>query len=73
MLNTFTTLSTIVADGGHEIVNELPVPAWVFGVAVFLILMFLLLATLSLKSVALRHDDPVSTDVDTTGGHGSHH
>ena len=68
-------LMTVLAEGGHHIVNELPFPAWVFGVAIFAIFMFLLLATLSLRSVSQRHESP-STDVAHHGGsagHGSGH
>lgn len=72
---TMLNLMTVLAEDGHHIVNELPFPAWVFGWAIFAIFMFLLLATLSLRSVSQRHDDP-STDVAHHGGsagHGSSH
>jgi len=45
------------------VVNELPVDPLVYGTAIFAALMFLLLAIMSLRSVALRPETPASTDV----------
>lgn len=44
-------------------VNQLPVPPIVYGVVLFAALMFLLLAIMSLRSVALRPDTPSTSDV----------
>lgn len=54
-------LMTVLAQEGHHVVNELPIPTWAYGGAVFAILMFLLLATLSLRSVSLRYEAPSTT------------
>lgn len=48
------------------VVNELPVDPLVYGIAIFAALMFLLLAIMSLRSVALRPDTPAPTDVAQT-------
>lgn len=48
------------------VVNELFVDPLVYGIAIFAALMFLLLAVMSLRSVALRPDTPASTDVAQT-------
>jgi|GEM_PF-2004472 len=50
-------------EAEHEIVNVLPVDPMVYGIAIFAALMFLLLAIMSLRSVALRPDTPASTNV----------
>ena len=44
-------------------VTELPFDPPVYGFAIFAALMFLLLAIMSLRSVALRREAPASTDV----------
>lgn len=53
-------MNTIIAAANSHVVNELPVPAWVYGVVVFALLMFLLLATMSLRSVTLRREVPTT-------------
>lgn len=50
------------AAAEEAVINELPVEPIVYGVAIFAALMFLLLAVMSLRSVALRPETP-STDV----------
>lgn len=52
------------AAAEEGVVNELPVDPIVYGLAIFAALMFLLLAIMSLRSVALRREAPTSTDVD---------
>lgn len=52
------------AAAKETVVNELPVDPLVYGIAIFAALMFLLLAVMSLRSVALRPDTPTSTDVE---------
>ncbi|HEY4557141.1 MAG TPA: hypothetical protein VIG82_03005 [Enteractinococcus sp.] len=52
------------AAAEETVVNELPVDPLVYGIAIFAALMFLLLAVMSLRSVALRPDTPTSTDVE---------
>ncbi|MBB4735112.1 hypothetical protein [Micrococcus cohnii] len=54
MLNSLVLASA----EGHHIVNELPVPTWVFGAVTFVILMALLFVTMSFRSVGLRHSEP---------------
>lgn len=54
------------AAAEEAVVNELPVDPIFYGLAIFAALMFLLLAIMSLRSVALRRDAPASTDVDQT-------
>ncbi|MDY6055141.1 hypothetical protein [Micrococcus sp.] len=75
MLNTALTLA---AAGGHEgghIVNELPMhPIW-YGVIVFVALMALLMAIMSMRSVGLRHPEPTTAMRPHGGadhGRGSH-
>lgn len=51
------------AAAEETVVNQLPVDPLVYGIAIFAALMFLLLAIMSLRSVALRPEAPVSTDV----------
>ena len=58
MLNTSLILAA--AEGGHHIVNELPMdPVW-YGVITFALLMAALLAVLSMRSVGLRHPAPTT-------------
>lgn len=56
-------MEQFLAAAEHAVVNELPVDPLVYGIAIFAALMFLLLAILSIRSVALRPDAPASTDV----------
>lgn len=51
------------AAAESAVVNELPVDPLVYGIAIFAALMFLLLAIMSLRSVAQRREAPASTDV----------
>ena len=51
------------AAAEETVVNQLPVDPLVYGIAIFAALMFLLLAIMSLRSVALRPEAPASTDV----------
>ncbi len=51
------------AAEAEAVVNELPVDPLVYGIAIFAALMFLLLAIMSLRSVAMRPDTPASTAV----------
>ncbi|WP_136090323.1 hypothetical protein [Auritidibacter ignavus] len=64
MLSHLTTLGS-----GPQIVNELPVEPWAYGVAVFVILMCLLFATMSLRSVRRRHQAPGSEVVTRDRAH----
>jgi hypothetical protein len=50
------------AAAEETVVNELPVDPLVYGIAIFAALMFLLLAIMSLRSVAQRPETP-TTDV----------
>ena len=52
------------AAAEETVVNELPVDPLVYGIAIFAALMLMLLAVMSLRSVALRPDTPTSTDVE---------
>lgn len=45
----------VAAEEAHHIVNELPMPAFVFGVVVFAILTALAIVTFSFRDVAHRH------------------
>ncbi|HJF13835.1 MAG TPA: hypothetical protein K8V32_03395 [Enteractinococcus helveticum] len=56
-------MELFLAAADAAVVNELPVNPIVYGIAIFAALMFLLLAIMSLRSVALRPDAPASTDV----------
>ena len=56
-------MELFLAAAEVPVVNELPVDPLVYGIAIFAALMFLLLAIMSLRSVALRPDTPASTDV----------
>lgn len=56
-------MEMFLAAAEEAVVNELPVDPLVYGIAIFAALMFLLLAIMSLRSVAMRPDAPVSTDV----------
>ena len=56
-------MELFLAAADAAVVNELPVNPIVYGIAIFSALMFLLLAIMSLRSVALRPDAPASTDV----------
>lgn len=56
-------MELFTAAAEAAVVNELPVDPIVYGVAIFAALMFLLLAIMSLRSVALRPDTPATTDV----------
>ena len=56
-------MQPFLAAAEETVVNELPVDPLVYGIAIFAALMFLLLAIMSLRSVAIRPDTPASTDV----------
>ncbi len=56
-------MELFLAAAEEAVVNELPVDPLVYGIAIFAALMFLLLAIMSLRSVALRADTPTTTDV----------
>ncbi|OAV59910.1 hypothetical protein [Enteractinococcus helveticum] len=56
-------MELFLAAAEEAVVNELAVHPMVYGIAIFAALMFLLLAIMSLRSVALRPDTPASTDV----------
>lgn len=56
-------MELFLAAAEVAVVNELPVNPLVYGIAIFAALMFLLLAIMSLRSVALRPDTPATTDV----------
>lgn len=45
----------LAAEEGHHVVNELPFPAPLFGVIMFVILLVLALVTFSFRDVANRH------------------
>ncbi|GAA2043038.1 hypothetical protein GCM10009720_24740 [Yaniella flava] len=51
------------AAAEEAVVNQLPVPPIVYGLVLFAALMFLLLAIMSLRSVALRPEAPAPSDV----------
>ncbi|WMY77185.1 hypothetical protein [Citricoccus sp. I39-566] len=67
-MQNLTAALTVAAEEAH-VVNELIAPAWVFGVGAFVLLLLLLAATMSLKSVSKRHPAP-ATDVDVHGAAG---
>lgn len=48
----------LLAEEGVQVVNELPMDAIWYGVIAFALLMLMLLATMSLRSVSLRHEEP---------------
>lgn len=52
------------AAADEAAVAELPFDPMVYGIAIFAALMFLLLAVMSLRSVAHRREAPASTDVE---------
>lgn len=56
-------MQMIQAAADEAVANELPIDPIFYGLAIFAALMFLLLAIMSLRSVALRHEAPTSTDV----------
>ncbi len=64
-------MQLFLAAAEETVVNELPVDPIVYGIAIFAALMFLLLAIMSLRSVALRPDTPSTTDVAHTPQQGS--
>lgn len=77
-MQSITTAVTILAaegEGGHgHVVNELIFPAPVFGIGFFVVFMALLLITLSISSVGLRHEAPGAEVAHRGhgGGHGGH-
>lgn len=60
-------MELFLAAAQEAVVHELPVDPLVYGIAIFAALMFLLLAIISLRSVALRPDTPVTSDVAQPG------
>lgn len=52
-----------------EVVNELPFPPWMFGVAFLVVFLALGLVTYSYRNVANRH----SHKTPPAGSHGGHH
>jgi hypothetical protein len=73
MLNSAIVLA---AGEGHHVVNELPIPAPWYGIIVFVTLMVMLVAFMSMRSVGIRPSEPgeelVQSGHDAHGGHGSH-
>ncbi|QCP08156.1 hypothetical protein FDF08_09320 [Micrococcus luteus] len=69
MLNTSLVLAA--AEGPH-VVNELPIPTVWYGIIVFALLMAALLATMSMRSRALRLPEPTTAVQHHGTGHGSH-
>lgn len=63
------TAALTVAVEETQVVNELIAPAWVFGVGPFALMMLMLAAITSLRSVAKRLPAP-ATDVDVHGSAG---
>ena len=68
MLNT----SLVLAAEVHHVVNELPIPTVWYGIIVFALLMAALLATMSMRSRALRLPEPTTAVQHHGTGHGSH-
>lgn len=56
-------MQLFLAAAEQAVVNQLPVDPIVYGLVIFAALMFLLLAIMSLRSVALRPEAPASSDV----------
>lgn len=59
-------MQLFLAAAEEGVVNPLPVPALTYGIAIFASLMFLLLAMMSLRSVAHRHEPTESAEVAET-------
>ena len=67
-----TSVLIQAAEGGHDIVNELPMdPIW-YGLLVFALLMAALAATMSMRSRALRLPEPTTAVQHHGTGRGSH-
>lgn len=47
--------SLLAFEGGHEVVNQLPVHPVMYGVIALVVLLFLLLVTFAFRSVHTRH------------------
>ncbi|MGM0384644.1 MAG: hypothetical protein ACQERF_01485 [Actinomycetota bacterium] len=47
--------SLVALEGGHEIVNQLPVHPVMYGVIALVVLLFLLLVAYAFRSVGTRH------------------
>lgn len=69
MLNTSLVLASAE---GHHVVNELPIPTIWYGIIVFILLMAALLATMSMRSIALRLPEPTTAVQQHGTRHGSH-
>lgn len=54
-----------------EIVNELPMPAWVFGIVAFVALTALAVVTFSFRDVANRHSEKADRYFREHGGQGA--
>lgn len=67
-MQNLTAAVTVAAEEAH-VVNELIAPAWVFGVGPFVLMLLMLAAIMSLRSVAHRHPAPV-TEVAAHGAAG---
>lgn len=70
MLNS----AIVLAAEGHHVVNELPIPPVWYGIITFAVLMTLLAAIMSMRSVGIRPSEPGDELVhgNEAHGHGSH-
>jgi lysylphosphatidylglycerol synthetase-like protein (DUF2156 family) len=70
-MQNITAAVTVLAEEAH-VVNELPMPAWTVGIGAMVLFLLLLAATMSLRSVGLRHttSDAVEHHGAGQAGHG---
>lgn len=69
-----SVLTTIAqAEGGHEVVNDLWMPAPMFGVAFLLFLAVFVVITWSFRNVANRHAEKAERYAREHGGDGGEH
>ncbi len=61
------------ASEGAHVVNELPVPAIVYGVIAFVLLTVLAVVTFSFRDVANRHAEKAEAYRQKFGGQAPHH
>ena len=69
---SFAALVIAAAEGGHHVVNELPIPFWMYGVIVFALFVVLAAVTFSFRDVANRHIEKAEAYARDHGGEQSH-
>ena len=69
MLHLLNNAALTAAEGGHHVVNEMPIPTEMYGVIAFILFILMLIATVSFSSRGKRpeigeYEDPSELPAD---------